>query len=36
LQRYLSTPDAMHAMHQADGGIPRSKFKPPVYVTLWS
>lgn len=36
LQRYLTTPDAMHAMHQADSGIPRSKFKPPVYVTLWS
>ncbi|MEZ5217490.1 MAG: LysR family transcriptional regulator [Ilumatobacteraceae bacterium] len=35
-RRFLSTPDAMHAMHRADGGVPASRFKPPVYVTIWS
>jgi hypothetical protein len=32
----LSTPDAMQAMHRSDGGVPASRFRPPVYVTLWS
>jgi LysR family transcriptional regulator, low CO2-responsive transcriptional regulator len=36
LHRFLLTPDAMHAMHRADGGTPSSRFKPPVYVTIWS
>ena len=36
LRRFLSTPDAMHAMFRADGRVPASKFKPPVYVTIWS
>jgi DNA-binding transcriptional LysR family regulator len=35
-RRFLSTPDAMHAMFRADGRVPASKFKPPVYVTIWS
>lgn len=34
--RYLSTPDAMHVMHRADGSVPVARFRPPVYVTLWS
>ncbi len=36
LQRFLSTPEAMHAMHSGDGGVPSQRFKPPVYVTIWS
>ncbi len=36
LERFLETPDAMHAIHHADGSVPVARFKPPVYVTLWS
>jgi len=36
LRRFLSTPDATQAMYRADGGVPASRFRPPVYVTLWS
>jgi LysR family transcriptional regulator, low CO2-responsive transcriptional regulator len=36
LQRFLDTPHAMQAMHRADGSVPVSRFRPPVYVTLWS
>jgi len=36
LRRFLSTPDAMHVMHRADGSVPAARFRPPVYVTLWS
>ncbi len=35
-RRFLGSVDAMHAMHRADGGIPASRFRPPVYVTIWS
>ena len=35
LQRFLATPDATQAMYRADGGVPASKFRPPVYVTIW-
>lgn len=36
LLRFLATPEAMQAMHRSDGGVPASRFRPPVYVTLWS
>ena len=36
LRRFLGTPDAMHVMSRADGSVPASRFRPPVYVTLWS
>ena len=36
LRRFLATPDAMYLMHRADGSVPASRFRPPVYVTLWS
>jgi DNA-binding transcriptional LysR family regulator len=36
LRRFLATPDAMHVMARADGSVPASRFRPPVYVTLWS
>jgi molybdate transport repressor ModE-like protein len=36
LRRFLATADAKHLMHRADGSVPASRFRPPVYVTLWS
>ncbi len=36
LMRFLATPEAMQAMHRSDGAVPASRFRPPVYVTLWS
>jgi len=36
LRRFLGTPDAMHVMSRADGSVPAARFRPPVYVTLWS
>lgn len=36
LRRFLATPDAMHVMSRSDGSVPASRFRPPVYVTLWS
>jgi molybdate transport repressor ModE-like protein len=36
LRRFLETPDAMQAIHRADGSVPVARFRPPVYVTLWS
>ena len=36
LLRFLSTPEAMQSMYRSDGAVPASRFRPPVYVTLWS
>lgn len=36
LRRFLDTPEAMQAIHRSDGSVPVSRFRPPVYVTLWS
>ncbi len=36
LRRFLETPEAMHAIHRGDGSVPVARFRPPVYVTLWS
>lgn len=36
LRRFLNTTEAMQSMHRSDGGVPASRFRPPVYVTLWS
>jgi LysR family transcriptional regulator, low CO2-responsive transcriptional regulator len=36
LRRFLSTPEAMHVMRSPAAGVPPSRFKPPVYVTIWS
>ncbi|MCU4186574.1 LysR family transcriptional regulator [Acidiferrimicrobium sp. IK] len=36
LMRFLATPEAMQSMHRSDGAVPASRFRPPVYVTLWS
>ena len=36
LRRFMATPEAMQAMQRADGSVPASRFRPPVYVTIWS
>jgi hypothetical protein len=36
LRRFLSTPEAMQLMRSPAAGVPPSRFRPPVYVTLWS
>ncbi len=36
LRRFMQTPEATQAMYRADGGVPASRFRPPVYVTIWS
>ena len=36
LRRFLGTPEAMHVMRSPAAGVPPSRFKPPVYVTIWS
>ena len=35
-RRYLGTPEAMHLMRSPAEGVPPSRFRPPVYVTIWS
>jgi hypothetical protein len=35
-RRFLGTPEAMHLMRSPVAGVPPSRFKPPVYVTIWS
>ncbi len=36
LRRFIGTPDATQAMHTPLSGVSPSRFRPPVYVTLWS
>ncbi|MEP7025902.1 MAG: LysR family transcriptional regulator [Actinomycetota bacterium] len=36
LRRFLTTPEAMQLMRSPAAGIPPSRFRPPVYVTIWS
>jgi DNA-binding transcriptional LysR family regulator len=36
LRRFITSPDATHAMHTPLSGVPPSRFRPPVYVTIWS
>src|SRR5579872_3191688 len=33
LRRFLGTPEAMQLMREPGGGVPVSRFRPPVYVT---
>jgi LysR family transcriptional regulator, low CO2-responsive transcriptional regulator len=35
-RRFLSTPVAMQLMCAPGAGVPPSRFRPPVYVTIWS
>jgi DNA-binding transcriptional LysR family regulator len=36
LRNFLSTPTAMQLMCTPGAGVPPSRFKPPVYVTIWN
>ena len=36
LRRFVTTPDATHAIVARPGGVPAGRFRPPVYVTIWS
>ncbi|GAA4723057.1 LysR family transcriptional regulator [Phytohabitans rumicis] len=36
LRNFLGTPDAMQLMCSPGAGVPPSRFRPPVYVTIWS
>ncbi len=36
MRRFLSTPEAMQLMRSPSAGVPPSRFRPPVYVTIWS
>ncbi|WIX75812.1 LysR family transcriptional regulator [Amycolatopsis carbonis] len=36
LRHFLTTPAAMHVMRAPGSGVPPSRFRPPVYVTIWS
>ncbi|GLZ03058.1 hypothetical protein Acsp03_05250 [Actinomadura sp. NBRC 104412] len=35
-RRFLATADALHIMRTPGSGVPPSRFRPPVYVTLWN
>jgi DNA-binding transcriptional LysR family regulator len=36
LRNFLTTPEAMRLMCTPGHGVPPSRFRPPVYVTIWS
>ena len=36
LRRFLTTPEAMYLMRAPAAGVSPSRFRPPVYVTIWS
>jgi DNA-binding transcriptional LysR family regulator len=36
LRRFLTTPEAMQLMRSPSTGVAPSRFRPPVYVTIWS
>jgi DNA-binding transcriptional LysR family regulator len=36
LRRFVTTPDATQAIVTRPGGVPATRFRPPVYVTIWS
>ncbi|GHF61566.1 DNA-binding transcriptional LysR family regulator [Amycolatopsis bartoniae] len=36
LRHFLTTPAAMQVMRSPGAGVPPSRFRPPVYVTIWS
>jgi DNA-binding transcriptional LysR family regulator len=35
-RQFVATPDALQAMHAPTSGVPATRFRPPVYVTIWS
>jgi DNA-binding transcriptional LysR family regulator len=36
LRRYVTSPEATQAIVARPGGVPAGRFRPPVYVTIWS
>ena len=36
MRHFLGTPEAMKLMRSPGSGVPPSRFRPPVYVTIWS
>jgi hypothetical protein len=36
LRRVVTTPDATNAIVARPGGVPAGRFRPPVYVTIWT
>jgi DNA-binding transcriptional LysR family regulator len=36
LRRFVTTPEATQALVARPGGVPAGRFRPPVYVTIWS
>jgi DNA-binding transcriptional LysR family regulator len=36
LRSFLTTPEATQAIVSRPGGVPAGRFRPPVYVTIWS
>lgn len=36
LRHFLGTPEAMRLLREPGAGLPPSRFRPPVYVTIWS
>jgi DNA-binding transcriptional LysR family regulator len=36
LRRFITTPEATQAIVARPGGVPAGRFRPPVYVTIWS
>ena len=36
MRHFLGTPKAMKLMRSPGSGVPPSRFRPPVYVTIWS
>jgi LysR family transcriptional regulator, low CO2-responsive transcriptional regulator len=36
LRHFLGTPEAMKLLRAPGAGVPPSRFRPPIYVTIWS
>lgn len=36
LRQFLTTPRAMQQMREPGGGVPPSRFRPPVHVSIWT
>jgi hypothetical protein len=36
LRRFVTTSEATQAIVARPGGVPAGRFRPPVYITIWS
>jgi hypothetical protein len=36
MRRFVATADATQAIVSRPGGVPAGRFRPPVYVTIWT